>query len=176
MQLLLSLQQNQRGSVLVVGLFTLALLSLLGSAATTTSRTDVSITGNAKVLQEAFYAAEVSLTVAEMAVMNLESRDALSEHTIAGHYGPNDEYNWKSLEWDNTDSIEVAESEFPNGFTHMAALPRYTIQVSTTDRDSLVDGIGTRQGGYKFSIHAKGTGSSMKTEAILQSVIIRRFD
>ena len=176
MQLMFSLPKNQRGSVLVVGLFTLALLSLLGSAATTTSRTDVSITGNAKVLQEAFYAAEVALTVAEISVMNLESRDELSEHTIAGHFGPNDQFNWKNLEWDNTDSIEVEASELPNGFTHMAALPRYTIQVSTTERDSLVDGLGARQGGYKFSIHAKGTGSSSKTEAILQSVIIRRFD
>ena len=78
--------------------------------------------------------------------------------------------------WDNSDSVKVEASEFPSGFMVVAAQPRYTIQVSRTDRDSLVDGIGERQGGFKFSIHAKGIGSSLKTEAVLQSVIIRRFN
>ena len=176
MQFVFRLHHNQHGSVLVVGLFTLALLSLLGSAATMTSRTDVSITGNAKVIQEAFYAAEVAVTTAEMAVMNLETRQEFSDPPKAGYFGPTYDYEWKNLIWDDSDSIEIAVSEFPTDYTLMAVRPRYTIQVSHTDRDSLVDGLGPRQGAYKFSIHAKGFGSSIKTEAVLQSVIIRRFE
>ena len=170
------IKTNHKGSIIIITLFIVSITSLISTAAITISHTNIGITGNMKILQEAFYTAEVALAVGEMAVMNLDSREEFSEHTIAGHYGPTHKHDWEKMAWDATDSIEVAQSKFPTGFTHMAQLPRYTIQVSVTDRDSLVDGIYGRPGVYQFSIHSLGTGSSAKTRTVLQSVVIRRFE
>ncbi|MDH3652217.1 MAG: PilX N-terminal domain-containing pilus assembly protein, partial [Saprospiraceae bacterium] len=169
MQPIRLLKHNSRGSVLIVGLFTLALLSLLGSAATTTSRTDVSITGNAKTLQEAFYAAEVGLAMGEMKV-DEEGHPLMYDET-------EDDWNWKMINWDD-DSILMDDLDLPNTLDHLYERPRYLIKRDRLDpndpRDkekwkkfsqgtSVVSGYSRRPDPIFYDIYAKGTGGSSKT-------------
>lgn len=56
----LSVLSNEQGSVLIVSLLTLALLTLLGVAATTTTTSDMHVSGNEKSYKLAFYAAEAA--------------------------------------------------------------------------------------------------------------------
>ena len=63
------LSRNEEGVVLVLCLITLVLLTLIGISATTTSRLEAEISGNDKTYKEAFYAAEMSLTVGETVVI-----------------------------------------------------------------------------------------------------------
>ncbi len=62
---------NQNGSVLVIGMLTLAILSLIGIAATTSSSIEAELSGNDRVHKEAFFATEFSLTVGEEAIQEL---------------------------------------------------------------------------------------------------------
>lgn len=54
------LLHKENGSVLVVGLLMLALLTIIGIAASTTSTTEIQIAGNQKFSKSAFYAAEAA--------------------------------------------------------------------------------------------------------------------
>ena len=77
---------NSRGSVLIVGLFTLALLALLGAAAMSTSQTDITISGNTKTINEGFYAAEVGLAQGEIFLR--DNTTPTLDLAIGGHYDP----------------------------------------------------------------------------------------
>lgn len=180
MQPIRSLQHNSRGNVLVVGLFTLALLSLLGSAATTTSRTDVSITGNAKSLQEAFYAAEVGLTMGEKTVNQMDGPRALYNLPV-GIYPENKHPDWRDMNWNDEDSILMDPLALPSGIDHLYERPRYTIEVLKRTRkdrsgESLVPKDGKPRGRYRYRIYAKGTGGSSKTQSVLQSIFATHLD
>jgi Tfp pilus assembly protein PilX len=74
---------HETGSTLVVGLLTLILLSLIGVAATTSSRTEVEVAGNDKTAKEAFYAAELGLATGEGVVESMANRVEFEEGTIA---------------------------------------------------------------------------------------------
>lgn len=178
MQAIRFLKHNSRGNVLVVGLFTLALLSLLGSAATTTSRTDVNITGNAKTLQEAFYAAEVGLAMGEMTIDQLTSPLDLEGAMPVGLYNKGQHPDWKDKELWKYGSMLMAPLEVSSGLDHLHERPRYTIERLGRDRTgyTLVE-TGERQPAiYKYKIRAKGTGGSSKTQSVLQSVFFKHFD
>jgi len=56
----LSILGNEQGSVLIASLLTLALLTLIGVAATTTTTSDMHVAGNEKSYKLAFYAAEAA--------------------------------------------------------------------------------------------------------------------
>jgi hypothetical protein len=56
----LSILGNEQGSVLIASLLTLALLTLIGVAATTTTTSDMHVSGNEKSYKLAFYAAEAA--------------------------------------------------------------------------------------------------------------------
>jgi Tfp pilus assembly protein PilX len=153
---------NNNGSTLVVGLLTLVLLSLIGVAATTTSRTEVGIAGNDKTATEAFYATELGLTTGETVVESLASRVDLNEDTTPGRYGRDTEPDWYKLLWNNTDSVQVPTAAIPDGLQRMAAPPRYTIEERDFRRDSLTVGIGVPTGVYLFNVSACGTGGDPK--------------
>jgi Tfp pilus assembly protein PilX len=192
MQLIRMLKHNRRGSVLIVGLFTLALLSLLGAAATTTSRTDVSITGNANTLQEAFYAAEVGLANGEMQVnQKVDPRNFPTD--IPGFYDAEEKPNWKVMNWDDKDSVLIDDLDLSNALDHLYERPRYLIKQTPLKlddpraRDKLKKfSQGTsRVSGYNYNgltnpifyeIYAKGTGGSSKTQSVLQSVFVKPSD
>jgi type IV pilus assembly protein PilX len=167
---------NDRASVLVIGLLTLALLSLIGISATTTSRIEIEISGNDKAYKEAFFAAELGLTVAETTIEALPSRVALQEDTTAGHYGQGTQPPWDALKWDDTDSVKVPVADIPSGLDRIAAPPRYTIEQRTFRRDSLTVGIGVPTGVYLFNVLSRGSDSSDTGEVILQTIYAKRYD
>jgi Tfp pilus assembly protein PilX len=172
---------NDRGSALVIGLLTLALLSLLGSASTTTSRTEIQIAGNDKAYKEAFYTAEVGLTTGEMVVEKLLNRTDLAEQDTAGHYGEagseDPQPGWRALAWDDTDSVKVATDDIPSGLANHGALARYTIAQRNFIRDSLTTGIGVPTGRYNFNITGLGTSTSKHAaETVLQTIYAKRYD
>lgn len=167
---------NDQGSALVIGLLTLALLSLLGSAATTTSRTESQIAGNDKVHKEAFYATEIGLTKGEMVVENLATRYDLDEENIKGHYGQGEQPAWSDLEWNDDYSVAVNSADIPTGLAHIAAAPRYTIEERDFRRDSLTTGIGVPTGVYRFNVSAHGNGSTSKAETLLQTIYAKRYN
>jgi type IV pilus assembly protein PilX len=167
------LSRNEEGMVLALCLITLIVLSLIGVSATTTSRLEVEISGNDKTAKEAFYAAEMALSVGETVVESILSRADLEEDTIPGHYTKLNPNEWKTLVWDSTHSAVVAT--VPTGLK-VSALPRYIIGEWILRRDSFTTGFGLQRGVYQFDVTALGTGSSAKSEAILQSVYAKRYN
>ena len=172
---------NERGAALVIGLLTLALLSLLGSASTTTSRTEIQIAGNDKAYKEAFYTAEVALTAGEMVVEKFLNRTDLAEQDTAGHYGEagseNEQPGWHDLTWNDTDSVKVATGDIPSGLANHGAVARYIVAQRNFIRDSLTMGIGVPTGRYNFNLTGLGTSTSKHAaETVLQTIYAKRYD
>lgn len=82
---------NESGSIIIVSLLTLSLLSLLGIASTTKSQTDVNIAGNEREAKSSLYAAEISLVVAETSIPKLHKYKKLDELNEEAHHGIGDE-------------------------------------------------------------------------------------
>jgi type IV pilus assembly protein PilX len=165
------LARNEEGVVLVLCLITLVVLTLIGISTTTTSRLEVEISGNDKTAKEAFYAAEMALTVGETVVESLLSRADLNEDTTPGRYAKLNLDEWQTLAWDSSHSAVVVT--VPSGLK-VSAPPRYIIGEWTLRRDNLRFGVPT--GVYEFDITAYGTGSSAASETLLQSVYAKRYN
>lgn len=166
---------NNRGATLVIGLLTLVLLSLIGLAATSTSRMEVQISGNDKLYKEAFYAAEFGVTRGETVLEALLSRVDLNEDSVPGHYAQNTQPAWYDLDWTDTDSVQLSPDSVPSGI-QWATLPRYTVEQRSFTRDSLTTGIGVPTGVYRFNVSARGVGSSPNSEVVLETVYAKRFN
>jgi Tfp pilus assembly protein PilX len=149
-------------------------LTLIGVSTTTSSRLEGEISGNDKTYKEAFYAAELSLTTGETVVNNLLSRIDLNEGTMPGRYVKGTQPAWKDLVWDDVHSAVV--SPVPQGLSHMAAPPRYTIEERTFRRDSLTTGIGVPTGIYLFTVKGHGTGANKTAEALLESIYAKHYN
>jgi type IV pilus assembly protein PilX len=166
---------NNRGATLIIGLLTLVLLTLIGIAATSTSRMEVQIAGNDKMFKEAFYASEFGLTNGENTLEALLSRVDLDEGSVPGHYGQDTQPAWHDLLWNSTDSVQVPAGDMPDDM-RVAARPRYTIEERRFTRDSLTTGIGAPTGIYQFNVSARGVGSNPTSEVVLETVYARRFN
>jgi Tfp pilus assembly protein PilX len=166
---------NNRGATLVIGLLTLALLSLIGIAATSTSRMEVQIASNDKQYKEAFYAAEFGVTWGETALEALLSRVDFNEETVAGHYAQGTRPDWHYLNWNSSDSIQLAVDGIPEEMK-VAAPPCYTIEQRGFTRDSLTTGIGVPTGIYQFNISSRGVGGNLSSEVVIETVYAKRFD
>jgi len=180
MQHMLWCTHNSRGSVLIVGLFTLALLTLLGAAATSTSRTDVSISGNMRVIQESFYASEVGLTEGEQSVNSMETEFDFDARN--GHYDEGKQ-DLSIMKWDSSDSIEAKTSALPQSMPNTDYSPRYTIEKRDYIPDSLKLGK-PPTGIHHYNITSRATGSNPscmacnepRTTTILRTVFAERFN
>jgi type IV pilus assembly protein PilX len=168
--------RNAHGSVLVIGMLTLVLLSLIGASATQTSRIESEIAGNDKAQKEAFFAAELGLTSGENGIEVLPDRLALHESSTIGHYAENTAPLWYAIKWDSTDSVGVPGSSVPSGLDRIAAPPRYVLEQRTFRRDSLTSGIGVPTGIYYFNVFSQGTDSSGKGKAVLKTIYAKRFN
>lgn len=167
---------NNRGAVIILGLLTLAVLSLLGTAAMTTSRTEIQIAGNEKASKEAFYTSEVSLKVGEKVVEDLLLRLELNEEDIAGHWGQGAQPAWDALSWADSDSVALDSQDIPSGFEDIAVVPRYTVEQRTFIRDSLTTGIGVPTGVYEFNVTGHGTGSASTSQVVVQTIYAKRYN
>ena len=168
------LSRNEDGVVLVLGLITLVLLTLIGASATTTSQLEAEISGNDKTYKQAFYAAEVSLTAGETLVNSKLSRADLNDGTTAGVYIKGTQPVWNQLVWDDAHSAVV--SPVPDGLSKVYAPPRYTIEERNFQRDSLTVGIGVSTGVYLFTVKAQGTGTNKTSEVLLESIYAKHYN
>jgi len=166
--------RNEEGVVLVLCLITLVILTLIGVSMTTTSRLEVEISGNDKTYKEAFYAAEMSLTVGETVVNSLINRVDLAEGTTPGRYVKGTQPAWAQLVWDNAQSAVV--NPVPSGLIKVSDPPRYTIEERDFRRDSLTVGIGITTGTYLFTVKSQGTGTSKAAHVLLESVYVKRYN
>jgi Tfp pilus assembly protein PilX len=157
----------------VVSLFVLLALSLLGVAATTSSRIETQLAVNDRMHKEAFAAAEYALVLGEMTVEGFSQKADLqacsSDPAFAGRYsqddGPCPRPAWSALNWDNVDSHQIAPALLSASLkayvqTDVTALsPRYTLNVTSAKRDSLTVGIGVPSEITYYGITARGVGS-----------------
>jgi Tfp pilus assembly protein PilX len=164
---------NKKGSVLIIALLILTLISILGVASMLTSRTDISISGNIRVLKEAFYSAEVGLTEGEQFIDNMANEFLVNENNI-GHYNQNKQI-LSDMKWDSSDSIRLDPDNLMESVGKMADPPRYTIEKRRTVRDSERLG-GVSTGTQHYNVTSQGTGSSRHTKAIVQSIFAVRFN
>ena len=168
---------NNHGSVLVIGLLALILLTLIGVSATTTSSIEVQIAGNDKASKEAFYAAEFGLSMGEQVVHGFSNRVDLNEDSVAGRYAKNAQPDWNLMSWNAADSTAVSTSALPQGLGKVATPPRFVIEERNFIRTGSLT-IGTTQptGIYLFNVTARGVGSNTNAEVILESVYARQFN
>jgi type IV pilus assembly protein PilX len=166
---------NSQGATLIIGLLTLVLLSLIGIAATTTSRMEVQIAGNDKMYKEAFYAAEFGATQGETTLEDLSSRTEFNEDSVVGHYAQGNRPALGNLQWNTSDSIKVPVANLPDALK-VAAPPSYTIVQRRFTDDSLTRGIGVPTGVYQFRVAARGVGSNPTAESIIETIYAKRFD
>jgi type IV pilus assembly protein PilX len=167
--------RNSQGATLIIGLLTLVLLSLIGIAATTTSRMEVQIAGNDKMYKEAFYAAEFGVTQGEAALEALLSRTELNEDSVVGHYAQGNRPALEDLQWDTSDSVKVPVANLPDALK-VATPPNYTIVQRRFTDDSLTRGIGVPTGVYQFRVASRGVGSNPTAESIIETIYAKRFD
>jgi len=184
-------RHHEAGSILVIAMVSLALLTVIGLAAITTGNLESEISGNEKTYQEAFYSAELGLVGGETIIEALLNRGALQEGTLPGRYASGAlRFNgtsfqlekqgdspsvWQPLQWDDTDSEKVAA--VPDGLKRGAVVPHYTIEAGEFVPDSQAIGIAYgRSGVYRFQVSARGTGSSPAARALLESIYAKRFD
>jgi type IV pilus assembly protein PilX len=166
--------RNAQGATLIIGLLTLVLLSLIGIAATTTSRMEVQIAGNDRMYKEAFYAAEFGITQGETVLESLLSRTEFNEGSN-GRYAQGGRPALGSLQWDTSDSFQVPVANLPAALK-VAAPPNYTIVQRRFTVDSLTIGIGVPTGVYQFRVAARGVGSNPTAESIIETIYAKRFD
>ena len=98
--------KNEEGSILVVALVMLVLLTLIGISATETSRIDIKIAGNEMVYRENFYQAEAAVM---QAIQDMENSDleAATPTWVATDIGAISDDDVRDADnWDGT---------FPNG-------------------------------------------------------------
>lgn len=165
-------RHQEVGSVLVVSLFVLLALSLLGVAATTSSRIETQLAVNDRMHKEAFAAAEYALVLGEMTIEGFSQTADLqacsSDPAFAGRYsrddGPCPQPIWSALTWDNVDSHQLAPALLPVGLVYVQSdittlSPRYTLNIASAKRDSLTVGIGVPSEITYYGIAARGIGS-----------------
>jgi Tfp pilus assembly protein PilX len=166
---------NESGTVLVIAMLTLAILSLIGVAATPSSSIEAGISGNDRVHKEAFFATEYGLTIGERVLQALIKRQDFDEGATVGHFGEGDQPLWNALKWDSSDSV-TSVGTIPDGLSYVAAQPQYTLEQRSYKRDNLTLGIGVPTGVYQFNVTSRGRGSHVNAEVILHSIYAKRFD
>ncbi len=185
---------RQHGSVLLISLLLLLILSLLGTLATTNSRIESQISTNDKTYKDAFVAAEYALVLGEMRVEREFRTDvALEMHAednpADGLYGRGERPGWANLHWDalspgtqgGAEAIPIAR--IPDGMTHITnatnqerMLPRYTLEPMAPLRYNLRIGTGVPTYVSRFAVTARGLGATdsalgrgKPTQVILQT-------
>src|SRR5215510_3078255 len=192
-------RHNEAGSILVIAMVSLALLTVIGMMAITTGNLESEISGNEKTYQEAFYSAELGIATGETIVEGFTTRGDLQEGTLAGRYpenilcfnatefklgklnsaDPTCPYStWQPLDWDKKDSKDSVKMDpIPTGLRRGAVESRYTIAAGEREPDDRTTGTTYGAPGiYYFHVFARGTGSNRAARALLESIYAKHFD
>lgn len=179
--LLLTINQtHQRGSVLLVSLIMLLVMTLIGISGMRTSLLEERMAGNMRDHDLAFQAAEAALRAAEDYIdTSIISTNNFDADGTDGLYDNSDVRIWENINWDANDSLEY--SAFDSSL-NVTSPPRYVIQLlsvagSASDELNLDNqGQGTGAGEINtFTITVRGTGGADSSVTYLQSTWGKRL-
>lgn len=167
--------KNQRGSILIVSLMILVVLTMIGVSSMSTSSLQERMAGNFRDRQIAFQAAEMTLAYAEDFARNNINSASIFNNTngyYAQYSGPTNLSAFDATWWTNTGSQVL-----PTSIDQVRTQPRFVIEyrgnVGESEGTSVnLSGYGESAGGgliANFRITARATGLSDNTQIILQS-------
>ena len=141
MQKITSIINNRQGSVMVVALIILVLLTMIGVAATDTSTTEMQISTNAVLHNVAFYTAESGIEAGRAALNNLKIADAGNWDKLLFNSTDPPPAVLQLIEWNGTDCATLNDIlDADGGRTVGPATFTLTIQDNTDlDTNPLVD-------------------------------------
>jgi type IV pilus assembly protein PilX len=156
---------TQQGSVLIVSLVILLVLTLLGINAMGTSSLEEKMAGNNRDHELAFQAAEAALTDAERYIGTLNTTAGFTNAGGLYAIDANPDVNQAST-WTAANSLA-----YPTTLPNIATQPRYIIQLQPEIGD---DGVQILSNGAQekltiFRITARATGGTDTAVVILQS-------
>lgn len=171
---------SQSGSVLIISLIVMLVLTILGVSGMKTAVLEEKMAGNMRDSQLAFQAAEATLREAEQFIdNNIVSIANFDTNGSDGLYDKSQQRLWDNIGWNSGDSLEF--TNFSSSYA-INTPPRYIIEhlasqqsnVDTLNLDNY--GQGTGAGRVEmFLITARATGSSGNTVVMLQSTYGKRL-
>ena len=171
---------TQNGSVLLISLVILLILTIVGVSAMRNTTLEEKMAGNMRDKGLSFQAAEATLRAAEKYIEdNVVSTQAFDADGSDGFYDKSDMRVWKTLSWDDNDSIE--NSDFDSAY-NVAESPRFIVQhiASITSDENILNlgnyGQNTGAGTVEvFLITARATGGSGGAPVLLQTTYGKRI-
>jgi hypothetical protein len=158
----LHIQSDEKGSVLVISLILLMMLTLIGIAITTTASLELQISGNEKLSQIAFYKADGGTEVGyELLEQNLGCANGFANATITGDNSAQSVQIANSTFWQDTSANvpTVATRDFFFPSTNPATVPRTDFTVGGNTQMSTGSAI-QMVSGYEGKGKAAGAGGA----------------
>lgn len=176
----IKLVNKQCGSVLIISLVIMVVLTILGVSGMRTAVLEEKMAGNMRDSQLAFQAAEATLKQAEQYIdENIVSIVNFDTDGSDGLYSTDIYQPWNNIAWDSSDSLEY--TDFDSDYS-VKASPRFIIQHLVSQKNDIDDlnlnnyGQGTGAGRIEmFVITARATGISGKSVVTLQSTYGKRL-
>jgi len=167
---------KQKGSILIISLLILVVLTMIGVSSMSSSGLQERMAGNFRDRQIAFQSAEVAVAYAEEHLKSIISNSLFND--TDGYYefksGPTSRNAFETATWwTSADSIE-----FPTNISEVRTKPRFTIEyrgdVAAGNNTSGNFGSNYNDNGAggelaTYRITARGTGLSDSTVVIIQS-------
>jgi len=166
---------RQQGTVLVIGLIFLAMLTLMGVAAYTTATQEEKMSGNARDARRAFEAAESSLRDCEGVLGGFGSLPSFNG--TGGMYpaaATNQPSVWETVDWTSPSAVRVLATSLPD----VRQQPRCVVEQLVTIEGKPVDGAQSgpqqRIPEVVYRVTAQGYGTYESTVAVIQSTYRRQ--
>ena len=175
---------RQHGTVLLVALIMLLVMSMLGISSMRGTALEERMSGNWRDQNLALQAAEAALREAERSLPNLRPAPCLSTQTCQVYeLLQNDSATYNYLL--STDPVKQAAwrtraTPYSGTIAGVAAAPRYLIEYRGAIRDSLTSGFGydgaTEGQRDLYLVTAEGLGQTLETSRVLQTIYSKRYN
>ncbi|MGV3592521.1 MAG: pilus assembly PilX family protein [Gammaproteobacteria bacterium] len=175
-------RRNQRGTILIVCLVFLTILTLMAVSGMDSSVTEERMAGNMQDYNQAFEAAEVAIEQGELWLstqLNLPTSDAAGTADVWTSNGPDPDTDGIGWWLERGAAWWTANGNAVSGVGEVSAQPTYVIEEIFTSTDGQSLAIGTGELSQTRVLHrvtARATGSSGNSEVMLQSTYIRTYD
>ena len=174
---------QQRGSVLVVSLLILLVMTLLGITAMSTTTLEEKMAGNLRDKGIAFQAAEAALRDGETDLNKNNIAESLfvaaCTNGLCLPAAAGDPPQWKAVNWSasGTTTRKYGVATGATALAGVATPPRYIIELLRdipSAGSSITTGITPPQTKTAFRITAVGYGANAVTTVMLQAVVVKR--
>lgn len=175
-------RKDQRGSVLIVSLLILLVMTLLGITAMSTTTLEEKMAGNIRDKGIAFQAAEAALRDGEADLINNNIAESSFVSTCTGGLClpavVGNPPQWEVVNWSasGTTTRKYGAATGAAALTGVATPPRYIIELLRdipNPDGSLTTGINAPKTKTAFRITAVGYGANAATTVMLQAVVVR---